>query len=194
MENNVLQNLQTGAVGTEGNYLDYSYWDEITLAHTTPSYTMFATANGQGGKQLYQTDMVVGASSGQGDRLNVGAIKLFYLGHAAYSEAQMILIYNMLFNTTLEFYVLTQDYGKWTLAELLGASFNTIMTPAVAGNNSLESSQAKFHGIFPLNLPIPLPALNTFKVVVTPWVATDAAIDGDRLKVVLAGLLERAGA
>jgi hypothetical protein len=190
----VLTNLQQGAVGKEGNILDYTYYDTISLLSTTQVFNMFAIPNGQGGKNLSDTNMTVAASLPQGQRLNVGAIKMMYTFHAVFNEATLQLFYTALQNISVEMIIMNQDYGRWTLMELIGSAVCGIGVPAVAGNNDTLLSQAKYHGIFPLNVPIKLPALNQFSLRITAQVATNAALDGDKLKVGLSGILEMATA
>jgi len=192
----VLTALQQGAVGTSGNTLDYSYYDTLVLDHTKSSYSMFQVPVGQAGKTLADTNMVSAGQVPQGERLTVGALKLIYEQNSGsvFNEAYASAFFDFLMNSTFEFFIQTQDYGKWTLAELMGAPMLAILSPATAGNNDAIFSVGKYVGIYPLNIAIPLPALANFQIKITPQIATAGAIDVSKLRVSLPGILERASA
>lgn len=191
----VLQRLQQGAVGTEGNVFDYTYYDTAIINHSTLQYNMFQLANGQGGKNLSDTNMTVGSQLSQGERLSIGALKFQFFFVAAVTAAIYQEFITFLTNTTLEFIIMNQDYGRWTLLELFGIPAAGINEPAVAGNADAMISIGRFLGIYPLNIPILLPALNTFNIRVTTQVPSSSiSIDNCKLRVELAGVLERATA
>ena len=67
-----------------------------------------------------------------------------------------------------------------------------VVVPA-ATNYNPPLSQGRFVGIYPFknDLPIILSAQVAFEIIIEHHVAPNSAIDDDRIKIVLAGVLDR---
>lgn len=186
-----LLNTQVGTYGTEGEQLDFSYWDEAIIAAATLTHRLFTNPLGSAGKTLDQTNLTLAGQIPQGQLLDVRAIKVFYTTSAAKATADVQSLYTLLTRTTVTLKLANKEnMGVWPLQELLGAASLVALTPTAAGDN-IPVIEPKFHGIFPLNKKIILAALTPFEVTVIHHVAPDAALAGDRLKISLAGIMTR---
>lgn len=186
-----LQTLQTGTYGIEGDRLDWSYYDEATMAAGTLVHRLFTNPLGAGGKTLDQTNLTIAGQIPQGQQMDVRAVKVMYTTSAARATADVQTYYTLLRSTTVSVKLANKEsMGQWTLQELLGLSSAFAMTPTAAGDN-IPLISPRFHGIFPLNKPITLAALTTFEVTMQHHVAPGAALNGDRLKIALSGILTR---
>lgn len=184
-----LQNLQEGTYGTEGEKLDWTYYDSAALAVATLTNRLFTVPLGT--KTLAQTNLPTAGAIPQGQQLHVKAIKIMYRTAAAKATADVSSFYIMLEQTTVSIKLQNKEtMGQWTLQELLGASTLFALTPTAAGDN-IPLIQPKYHGIFPLNNKIVLAALTPFEVTVTHHTAVAAALATDILKIGLAGTLYR---
>jgi hypothetical protein len=190
---NPLLSLQQGTYGTGGEVLDKTYYDTITLATATTVYRMFQTPEGQGtpAKTKDITNMTAAGTMPQGQNLKVKSIHVQYVTHAAIGTATVQKIINFLNHTTCEISIPGKDnIGDWTLAELMGNPTLIALTPTAAGDN-IPIAFGTFTGVKKLLVPIVLSALTTFEFRVTPVVASDAALDGDFLRVGFRGILRR---
>jgi hypothetical protein len=190
---NPLAALQQGTYGTGGEVLgSWSFYDTLVLLNTTTIYRMFTIPiGGAAGRTLDQTNMTQGGQIAQGQNLTVKRLKMQYISSAARNTAAVQLIYNVLNRTTLEIMIPGKDaLGQWTLAELFGIASLIAMTPTAAGDN-IPLIQPTFKGIFTLEIPLVLAALTPFELRVTPQIATDAALNGDFIRVALNGTLRR---
>jgi hypothetical protein len=186
-----LLNTQVGTYGTEGEQLDWTYYDEASMLSTTLTHRLFTNPLGSGGKTLAQTNLTLAGQIPQGQLLDVRAIKAMYVTDAAMATADVQAFYTMLARTTVSIKLGNKEtMGQWTLQELIGAATLLALTPTVAGDN-IHTIQPKFHGIFPLNKKIILAALTPFEVTVVHHAAPGAALDGNLLKIGLSGILTR---
>jgi len=186
-----LDKLQTGTYGLEGERLDWTYYDTVTLAAATLTTRLFTNPLGTAGKTLDLTNLTQAGNIPQGQQLQVKAVKIFYKSAAVKATAAVQSFYDMISQTTVSIKLANKEtMGQWTLQELLGASTLFALTPTAAGDN-IPLIQPKYHGIFPLNNKIILAALTPFEVTVVHHVAVNAALAGDFLKVGLAGTLIR---
>lgn len=188
--NRNLISYQQGSIGKGEDMFDYTYYDTQTIAATTTSFRMFQTPVGQGGKTLDKTNLKAAGTLPQGEQLIVGKIKAMYYANAIANDATFQNILDMFFNTTVEIIVQNKDVGIFTLAEIFGISLLTVQLPTVAGNN-VNVPEPRFHGIFPLNTPIMLAALNSFELRVTHQTAAAATLNGHGLRIGLNGVLKR---
>lgn len=190
-----LNQFQEGSYGKGGEVLDWTYYSSTILANGTTSHNLFTAATGQTFEGTVQTlDLTNMQSAGQipqAQNFTVKNIKVMYAASAAIATAGVIALYSMLQQTTVEF-ILTNKYtmGQWTLQELLGAATLVPLTPTAAGDN-IPLIQPRYHGIFPLNIPIRLAALTSFKLQVVHQTASAAALNGHFLKIGLNGMLIR---
>lgn len=186
-----LQKVGIGTYGTEGDQLDWSYYDEALIAAATLTHRMFTTPLGTGGKTLDQTNLPLAGQIPQGQLLDVRAIKVSYTTSGAKATADVQSFYTLLTRTTVSVKLQNKEtMGQWTLQELMGANSLFALTPTAAGDN-IPLIQPRFHGIFPLNKKIILAALTPFEVTVIHHAAPAAALANDRFKVYLAGILTR---
>lgn len=186
-----LLNTQVGTYGTEGEQLDWTYYDEAIIAAATTTHRLFTNPLGSGGKTLDQTNLTLAAQIPQGQLLDVRAIKVMYTTSNAKATADVQSFYTLLARTTVSIKLSNKEtMGQWTLQELLGNAMGFALTPTAAGDN-IPLISPKFHGIFPLNVKIILAALTPFEVTVVHHAAAAAALANDRLKIGLSGILTR---
>lgn len=186
-----LERLSIGTYGTEGDVLDWTYWDEEILAAATLTQRLFTVQLGGAGKTLAQTNLTTAGQIPQGQKFDVMALKLFYTTSGAKATADVQTWYSMLANTTMSIKLQNKEtMGQWTLQEILGMPTQFALTPTVAGDN-IPVNLPKYPGIFPLNKKITLAALTPFEVTIVHHVAPGAALNGDSLKVGLSGILTR---
>lgn len=186
-----LEKLQTGTYGTEGERLDWTYYDTAILAAATLTHRLFTNPLGAGGKTLDLTNLTQAGQIPQGQHLQVKAIKLMYRTSAVKNTASVVSFYDMLAQSTISIKLQNKDsMGQWTLQEIAGAATLYALTPTAAGDN-IPLIQPKYHGIFLLNNKITLAALTPFEVTLTHHTAVNAALANDQLKIGLAGTLIR---
>jgi hypothetical protein len=186
-----LDRVGVGTYGTEGDELDWSYYDEAIIAVATLTHRLFTTPLGSGGKTLDQTNLTIAGQIPQGQLLDVRAIKVMYTSGAAKATAGVQDLYTLLTRTTVTIKLQNKEsMGQWTLQELMGANSLVALTPTAAGDN-IPLIQPKFHGVFPLNKKIVLAALTPFEVTIAHHAAPGATTANDRLKIALAGILTR---
>jgi hypothetical protein len=186
-----LEKTQQGSFGTEGEQLEWSYWDTATLAAATLVHRLFTNPLGAAGKTKADTNLTTAAQMPQGHHLEVNAIKVMYESHAAIGTAAVQNLYDLFTETTATIILgSVKDVGEWTLQELLGAATLTALTPTVASDN-IPLIQPRFTGIYPLNVPIVIAALTPFECRVEHHVAVAAALADDKLKISLSGILTR---
>jgi hypothetical protein len=186
-----LDRVGVGTYGTEGDVLDWTYYDEEVIAVATLTTRLFTTPLGSGGKTLDQTNLTQAGQIPQGQLFDVRAIKIMYTSGAVKATAGVQELYTLLTRTTLSIKLGNKEtMGQWTIQELLGANTLIALTPTAAGDN-ITIIQPKYHGVFPLNQKIVLAALTPFEVTVVHHVAPGATTATDRMKVCLSGILTR---
>lgn len=186
-----LQKVGVGTYGTEGDQLDWTYYDEALIAAATLTHRMFTTPLGTGGKTLDQTNLPLAGQIPQGQLLDVRAIKVSYTSAAVKGTAALQDLYTLLTRTTVSIKLQNKEtMGQWTLQEVMGANTLFAITPTAAGDN-ISQIQPRYHGIFPLNKKIILAALTPFEVTVIHHAAPAATLANDRFKFYLAGILTR---
>lgn len=186
-----LQKVGVGTYGTEGDQLDWSYYDEAIIAAATLTHRMFTTPLGTGGKTLDQTNLPLAGQIPQGQLLDVRAVKVSYTTSAAKGTAAVQDFYTLLTRTTLSIKLQNKEtMGQWCLQELFGSNSLFALTPTAAGDN-IPVIEPRFHGIFPLNKKIILAALTPFEVTLIHHAAPTATLANDRFKFYLSGILTR---
>lgn len=186
-----LDKVAVGTYGTEGDELDWTYYDEAIIAAATNTHRLFTTPLGSGGKTLDQTNLTLAGQIPQGQLLDVRSIKFMYTSSVAKGTAGIQDLFTMFARTTVSVKLQNKEsMGQWTVQELLGCALQVAITPTVAGDN-LPFPQPKFHGIFPLNKKIVLAALTPFEVTVIHHAAAPATAANDRFKIGLSGILTR---
>lgn len=189
-----LENQQRGTYSALGERIDWTYYDFAKIDGTTPVLVHRLFAQGLAtGKTLDQTNMTTSGIIPQGQKLKVFNIKCFYTSRSVKATADLQSLYTMIDTTTFEFKIPGKDsLGTWKLNEMLGLPVMFALTPSVAGDNIPLSSIGRYHGIFPLNVPIPLAALTPFEVKITHHATPATALDNDVFTVGLNGILLRA--
>jgi hypothetical protein len=186
--NQGLANLQEGSHGRSGEIISYSLFDTVTLVSTQMNFKFFSTPLGQGVpvKTQADTNNLLAGVMPAGQRLTVEMLKIIIFGAATVTDAVQINLFQMLFNTTLEVYLPGKDnLGYWTLAEITGLS---TMFPYSA---TFSGPQPRYTSCYRLTVPIILAAQTAFEVRLVHHIAPNAAINDFRIKLVLAGTLER---
>jgi hypothetical protein len=187
-----LQNMQVGSRLPFGDILAWTYWDTISFLSTTTSFNMFQSQMGVGTTNPpSKTNMRAAGVIPAGQKMTVEAIKLQIIAPAALATAAMIALNVALDNATMTIRIPGKDSTyECSLVEAFGSPYNMIGTPTVAGNSEYNSLSIA-RGIVKLRKAIVLAAQQPFGVEIRFDVATLAAIDGVKLKVELAGILER---
>ena len=198
-QDNALKNLQRGTYGKEGERIDWTYYDTETITTGTQIVRLFQVPLGTAGKTEDFTNLSTAGMMPQGQKLRVFAIKVFWTSQPGAGPAitkttalDVESLYTQLARTVLKIRIENKaPMGVWTLQELLGLSLAVGVNPALTLN--LPFQNPRFHGIFPLNKKITLSALVPFFVEITHSVNPPAAVNGDLLKIGLAGELTRVG-
>lgn len=187
-----LERLSVGTYGSEGDILDWTYYDTFKMVSATAStFQYFTTPLGQANKTLADTNLTLAGQIPQGQLMDVRAIKIFYTTSDALVTADVQSFYTMIDQTTVSIKLENKEsIGIWTLQELLGAATLVAEIPTTQTEN-IPIIQPKYHGVFPLNKKIVLAALTPFKVTVQQHTACAAALANDRLKIGLSGILTR---
>jgi hypothetical protein len=194
MRSNAVARLQRGTQSATGEVFDHELYDTIVLATATTQHLLFVTGLGQGAtpKTLELTNFEGSGVMPQGQRLRVNAVTAQYLGKKAGATADVDYLYDLLATTTVTIEIQGKQYiYRKPLARILGLPILKQFTPTAAGDNLLISSFGTGRGIDRLQIPITLAALSQFKVYVELWTAANTALDGDRIRIGLAGVMER---
>ena len=190
---NALQKLQdkSSYSNQAGEKIDWSYYDTITLISTTLVHRFFTVSLGQNGKTLADTNLVQSGLLPQGQNMKVHALKVAYVANSAKGTAELNTYFNLLNDTVIELIVPGKDsLGTWRLAEIMGINQLFPIIPTVAGDN-ISQPQPMFNGIFPLNIPWQIGAIQSFEVRLTHTVAVNAQLEDDKIVFMLNGRLIR---
>lgn len=171
--------------------LDWEIWDTISLLSTTQTHRFFVNPLGSGGKTLADTNMINAGLLPQGQNMKIHAIEVLYMSDTVFGTDDIQLFYTMLKETTVEFVVPGKDnLGQWILAKLFGMCQLISLTPTAAGDN-LPFNMPTFKGIYPLNYPIKIGAVQSFECRLVHHVAPNASLDANKLLISLHGRLFR---
>jgi hypothetical protein len=186
-----LSRMQQGTYLGQGEELDWTVYDTIVLAAATREFRLFTIPLGQGSKTYSETNMESAGQIPQGHKMLVHAIKMIYTGSSVKATVFPNLFYGFMDNS----YIQVKPSGKDSLFtiklnELMGMNLNIALTPTAAGDN-IRYAQGRPLGIYPLNNPITLASQTSFSVNLTLSVASNAALDGDRICLALSGKLSR---
>jgi hypothetical protein len=188
-----------GTYSAGGDEIDWSYYDTMCVPATATAVRYFINTVGQNNnaaspraKHIGDTNMVASGQIPKAQNHTVKAIKLFYATAGALATANVQALYTVLKNTVVEFIISNKFYyGQWTLQELLGSASLIALTPTAAGDN-IPLIQPRFHGIFPINIPITLAENTNFELKVTYNTTPDASLVDDLLMLSLWGTLKYA--
>jgi len=187
---NIMSKLHSGTYGDEGDVLDYPLYDEFQIAAATLVHHLFTNPIGGALARNYsQTNVQSANGMPQGNKFYCHALQLTYTAEEVRTEPEVQLIQEMLHNTTATFRIVGKDiYGIWPLDVLMG---NALQTTALVATTPGLTGQARYTGIYPLNIPIVLASQVRFEVEIQHWVAADAGLANDWLRFTLVGILER---
>lgn len=184
-----IEALNTGTYKGEGDIFDYTLFDRDALATGDTFNLYFQNGVGQAGKTLADTNVRGAGGIPKGQRLTIGAIKVFYTANAVADAATLQIWQEMVENAIVTFTIEGKaNYGIWPLKELFNVPVGIV---AQDTTEALSQSIGRYVGILPLNLPIVLSSLTTFELRVDHGVAVNAALDTDWLTFGLNGVLER---
>lgn len=193
----VLNALSTGTYKKSGDIIDYTLWDRFTLDSTVSRHTLFQNGRGtvlsSGASRVLADTSVEGKDPvPQGSKLYVRAILVQFQAKAALTEATFQNVEEMLQETTINIKIRGKDtQGEWALDEIMGRAFSGVIVPAAAGSNVGLPSVARGVGVKILNIPIVIAAQVHMEGQIEHWTAPNAAIDDNKVKIGLAGILER---
>jgi len=191
-----MNNLTSGTYKAQGDLIDFTLYDSMYVDNATPTLNQQLFVNGLGQtdpvtgnrKVLSDTNMRGRVGIPQGQKLMVKFIKTFYHFETVDADGTTLLaFYDMLAETTVNIRIEGKDtYGVWGLDEMLNFPISNASTGATQ-----ISTQGKAVGVYPLELPIVLASLTSFELTITHDVAPAAALQDDKLKIGLCGVLGR---
>lgn len=180
-----LQRLQedSGYSKKAAEVLDWTYYDTLKLNSTRNTYRFFVNPLGAGTppKQLSDTNMVNAGLLPQGQNMKVHAVKFMLFVMPGGDALLNQVFYEVMRDGTLEFVVPGKDsLLTITLGELMGIQWAQIMRPGIAADNYDILSRGQFKGVFPLNIPIKIGAVQSFEcrmILHSGWSATNGEAD-----------------
>lgn len=192
-----IQKTQTGTYGSQGEKLNWTYYDTEIINPAVTNVRMFQTPM-SGTKHRGLTNMILGGQIPNGKKFVVRALKCFWISYPTAGATTKVTTVNLeqwfdqLANTTLQIKIDNKDVVfESTLIELFGMATAVAFNPALTAN--LPFPEPRFHGIFPLPFKITLASLTSFYVEVQHNTAIPAACTGDHFKFGLNGGLLRVG-
>lgn len=189
-----LNKLAEGSYGTEGETLDWSYWDTAVMAAAALVWRMFtAPIGGVAARTRADTNMTTSGMIPQAQYFEVYAIKFFYLTAANHAADAQQDLFTLIGRSTMDIRLTNKfNSGEWGLDEITGLSIKYGITHAAA-NAGETMPNTRFHCIYPLKNKIILAAMTPFEVnLLHHMAAVPASLVGDFLKISLAGILTRA--
>jgi hypothetical protein len=170
--------------------LDYSYYDTCVMSAVSIN-NLFKIPQGQGGKTKADTNFTLAGQLPQGQNFKVFALKFFYFAIAARVTADLLAIYKMLFETTVEIKIPGKDsLGTYKLAEAFGIPSLVNLVPTVAGDN-IPMVLSGIPGKIILNNPLKIGSNQSIEIIIEHHTPVTAALYGDKLTVSLNGRLVR---
>ena len=167
----------------------WSYYDRAVLVSTTLRHRLFTVQNGQGGKNLSDTNMTASGQLPAEHKMDIKGIEVYYHATAAFTAATWQNFLDMLVNTTLTFHIdALSPQLQLNLLQLFGANLPQTIGGAAAGDQALAVSQ--FKGTWELPVQITLAAKTGFNVEIEHFAAPNAALDNDNLYISLVGILD----
>ena len=190
------QNMGKGTYGSQGERLQWSYYDTEKLAVGTLAHRYFTSGVGKpftvGGNKNLSDSNVISDGMPSNQHFVVYSIATYYKPHETHSEVDFNLITQMMINTTLTLKITGKDaIFQVSLMELMGANFPVTILPSVAGDNINTNNTNIMLGTYRLNTPIVLAKLTRYEGLLEHHVAMDTALDDDKLMLSLQGTLQR---
>lgn len=180
-----------------GATFDEPLWDRIGLDATQDERELFTIGVGEqdpvsGVRKTKADTNLRSQGMPKGQAFDVYGFGLKYLAIAERTVAELVMINDVLRNTTFEFFIDDKaQYGRCTLDYIMGDPMPTVIS-LVATNNYAYQSVGSVKGYWPLNEKIPLANLVDMHVELQHLDGTpDVALDGDLIKIELCGLKAR---
>ena len=168
------------------------FYDTFIYDHTaSATQNLFQSFSG---KTLDQTNMTDAGKLPTGKSQIVSSFNVYLYAPAALVDAGMLLLYEFLAKTTVEFSKENRAPSfTRTLQQLLGVCSLIFHTPTVPANNDANSINAPFfRGRMKINTrALDLGANQTFNVRQTTFAALAAGLNGLRVKYGLEGLCSK---
>ncbi len=189
-----IENMQQGARTGSGEGLSYTYFDTLDIAAGIRDHRFFAVAQGQGlpvPKTAVDTNMRQSAQIPQGHKMFVNSLGFEYYGDGIKDEVGFQKYEEWIHKTVLSFKMPGKDdQGLWPLSQVVGNLNLITVVPSVPGDNIVIPKNV-YNNWMKLEIPIPLPALETFEVKLISDVDPDATQVSDRIRFYLKGYLGR---
>ena len=195
MDANTVLSLQQGTYGTEGQGMDWTYWDEIALTAAGASFSLFQNIQG---RTVDQTNMVINGQIPSAQNFVIRCINLCYLSTAVKAAADIQTFFNWIMGVVLQIAPtgIANIFEK-PLTEMFAIPIMmqaTTTTATDVGVSSALMSTGRFLNTSILNVPITLAGNVTFKVTLSYPTALGGgnALIGDILRIGFNGYLVRA--
>lgn len=188
-----LRNLQRGARSPVGQSVQWGYYDTLTLSNTVLQYSFFQAGIGTNNKTEAQTNLPTNGAIPQGHRLWVYDIHMQYRGNGLKDNTFQAIMQAFLWNAYIKVGIVGLDaILHLPVSEMVG---QPIMIAFQSLANQFQPFfPGNFRGIYPLNIPIVLPALQNFGLTMYTNTAASATVqNGDEMRFTLNGKLERLG-
>jgi hypothetical protein len=185
-----MNRLQQGTYSSEGEGIDWKYYDTLPVAASTAQMQFFTV--GQGGtKTLADTNMTLNGQIPNGQHMKIDHIRLTFRSLTGVTTlAEALAIQNFLDTAVLEFTILNKSPMLQTkLSDIIGMS---LMAPVSQAAGAVTSSEfGVLSATYKLKTPIILAGLTSFKCPVTITQTPDASLVGDVVTMYLGGRLVR---
>lgn len=187
--------LQQGTYSSDGEILDYCYYDSQRLAAAVFEHSYFINGVGEmfsdGGAVVKNFSDVnfPGRGMPAAQNFEVRAIGLIYRPDEVRTEAEMVNIVDMLKNSKFSFFIGNKaPVLELPLLDLAGNSFPVVKAAAAVADDHMRSM---VRTRYPLNISIPLAGNTKFHCLLQHSVAVAAGIAADKLTICLQGVLQR---
>jgi hypothetical protein len=193
------RSLTSGLYNPMGDKIDYTFYDRLKmLSSNTQPRDFFTIGVGEadplvaGTKTLADTNFRKGQMPAGQSFVTRGMI-MYYESSLVKTEANLLSVWDWIHKTYIQIFIDSKnEYGTWKLSEIMGVTIDSIMTPAVAGNNSTVPSTGVAKGLKIFNTAFKLPTLTGFRVTISSTAASAAALDSDFINCAFVGTLDRA--
>lgn len=168
-----------------GELREWSYWDTISLLSTTEEFLLF-TVPKSGTKKTADTNFPLAGVMPDYQSFATDALKVIVIPDSVLTQANYLLYLAFLEQTTIELSIENKaPMWQFTLAEVMDAADPNVVTGGAVGDQVTDRNIHK--GLRPLFVPSVLAANVPFNVRVNLDTASNAAIDGFKVKVIMKG-------
>lgn len=187
--------LQQGTYSSDGEILDFCYYDSQRLAAAVFEHNYFINGVGEafsdGGAVVKNFSDVnfPGRGMPAAQNFEVKAIGLIYRPMEVRVEVEMVNIATLLSNSKFSFFIGNKaPVLELPLLDLCGNAFPVVKAAAVVADDHIRSV---VRTRYPLNISIPLAGNTKFNILIQHSVASDATLAGDKIMICLQGVLQR---